>query len=285
MTYDQILTLHEIIKHGSFKAASQAMHKSQPSLSMAIKKLEEEFSIKLFNRDQYRPVLTNQGREFYQKSLGLIDEFQKLETLAQEMGAGLESEIKICVDAIFPIQCLSEVLKHFFAPHLSVSLNLNTDVIDGVIANLFDHKVDLAFGPDFNLDDTIEKVPFINVQMLPIVGKKYKDLESLAQLKALPQIVVSSSKKDQNKNVSRGISSQFWYTTDFSMKRQLIQSDLGWGHLPEHQIKHQLNTDLFEVKNIETVSSFEVPMYLLRSKKKVMGPNTKRLWEYLKSKS
>ncbi len=45
MTYDQLITLVNIVSEGSFKAAAEVMHKTQPSLTMAIKKLEEEFGI------------------------------------------------------------------------------------------------------------------------------------------------------------------------------------------------------------------------------------------------
>ncbi|MBC7465978.1 MAG: LysR family transcriptional regulator [Bdellovibrio sp.] len=65
MTFDQLETLEMIVEKGSFKAAADHLHKTQPSLSVAIKKLEEEFDLKLFNRDQYRPKLTAEGIVFY----------------------------------------------------------------------------------------------------------------------------------------------------------------------------------------------------------------------------
>ena len=67
MTYDQILTLDFIVKYGSFKAAAKEMYKSQPSLSMAIKKLEDEFQFQILSRDNYRPQLTEEGKVFYKK--------------------------------------------------------------------------------------------------------------------------------------------------------------------------------------------------------------------------
>lgn len=47
MTIDQLETLEMIVEKGSFKAAAEALHKTQPSLSVAIKKLEDEFDLKL----------------------------------------------------------------------------------------------------------------------------------------------------------------------------------------------------------------------------------------------
>ena len=282
MTYDQIVTLDLIVKFGSFKAASEAMHKSQPSLSMAVKKLEEEFNIELFNRDGYRPVLTEVGKTFHQQAIGAIDQFKKLEKIGLELGAGFESKISICTDAIFPIHSISSVLQKFFDPHITTTLDLSTDVLDGVIEKLNNHDVDFALGPDFQLDDNIEKIRITQVEIIPVIGEQHKDRITLDLLKSIPQIIVSSSVKEKRNIVSGAVSKQFWNTGDFSMKEQLIASGLGWGRLPNHLIEGKLKRDeLIEIKNINEVKRMLVPMYLLRSKSKIMGPNTKNLWNYL----
>jgi DNA-binding transcriptional LysR family regulator len=284
MTYDQILTLDLIVKYGSFKAASDAMHKSQPSLSMAIKKLEDEFSIELFNRDGYRPVLTEQGKAFHKKSQSALNKFKELEKLGQELGAGFESEIRICTDAVFPIAHISHVLEKFFEPHITTTLNLSADVMEGVISKLVNHEVDFVLGPNFDLPEHIEKIKVMEVTIVPVVGKKHMRNGPLKRdiLESLPQIVVGSSIKEKQGIVRGAISDQFWYTTDFSMKEQLIESGLGWGRLPLHQIEDKLKLgNLIEVTNIPDVQTFQVSMYLMRSEKKIMGPNTKNLWKYL----
>ncbi|MFT6633286.1 MAG: DNA-binding transcriptional LysR family regulator [Bacteriovoracaceae bacterium] len=284
MTYDQILTLDLIVKYGSFKAASDAMHKTQPSLSMAIKKLEDEFGIELFNRDGYRPVLTEQGKAFHKKSQSALNKFKELEKLGQELGAGFESEISICMDAIFPICHISHVFEKFFEPHITTTLNLSTDVIDGVISKLINHEVDFVLGPNFGLPDHIEKIKIMEVTIVPVIGKKHFSSGKVTKelLESLPQIVVGSSVKEKKGIVRGAISDQFWYTTDFSMKEQLIESGLGWGRLPLHQVEDKIKSgSLLEIKNLSDVIIEPVGMYLLRSKNKIMGPNTKNLWKYL----
>ena len=47
MTFDQIEILEKIVEKGSFKAAAEALHRTQPTLSVAIKKLEDEFELLL----------------------------------------------------------------------------------------------------------------------------------------------------------------------------------------------------------------------------------------------
>ncbi len=57
MTLDQIRVLSTIVQTGSFRGASERLHRTQPTLSVAIRNLEREFGFELFDRANYRPVL------------------------------------------------------------------------------------------------------------------------------------------------------------------------------------------------------------------------------------
>lgn len=194
MTIEQLLTLDAIVKYGSFKAASEFMHKTQPSLSVAIKNLEEELGILIFNRDGYRPELTPAGKTFYKKAVISIDEFLKLKQLGLEMGLGHEFQIDVCVDAIFPIMSIKGILSEYLKAQSNVSLNINTDVLNGVMAKLKSETVDFALGPFFD-DNEIEAVKINEVELLPVISPTLlKEIDNqLDILKLYPLIVVESS--------------------------------------------------------------------------------------------
>ena len=127
----------------------------------------------------------------------------------------------------------------------------------------------------------IEKIKLLEAEMVPVIAPKHQKY-NLIMLKELPQIIVSSSRKEERSKVATAISHQFWHTTDFSMKEQLIKSGLGWGRLPRHQAEDHIKSGrLLEILDIPQVQAGKAPMFLLRSKTKIMGPNTKRLWEHL----
>lgn len=281
MTYDQVLTLDTIVKYGSFKAAAEVMHKSQPSLSIAIKKLEEEFGFQIFDRSEYRPKLTSQGKTFHRQALNLIENFQSLETIGKELGAGFETEINICVEAIFPIETISNLLEKFFEPHITTSLNLNIDVLEGVFQKLKNHEVDFAIAPDFNQQESFEKIKIMETKVIPVIAPKHLGYTSKT-LKELPQIVVQSSVIERRGLVYGAFSKQFWYTSDLFMKEQLISAGLGWGSLPEHQVREKLmNGSLIKITDIKGIQENSIPIFLIRALDKILGPNTKNLWNHL----
>jgi DNA-binding transcriptional LysR family regulator len=285
MTYDQLVTLDSIVKQGSFKAAAEFLSKSQPSLSVAIKKLEEEFEIQLFSREQYRPKLTPCGEAFYKKAKVALEQFNELEVFAKELGMGAEAEINLSLDAICPLSKISNVLQSFFDPHISTSLNLSIDILEGLMEKVIQGKVDFAIGSYFEEHDDIEAIRIFCTTMVPVIASDfYNRYEGdLDDLKSFPQIIVQSSASNSNKKIVGAVSGmKQWFTSDMSMKEQLIANGLGWGRLPLHQVQSQLESGtLAEVKTIAGITRLDVPMYLLRSKKKVMGPNSKRLWNYL----
>ena len=50
MTLDQIRVLSTIVQTGSFRGTAELLHRSQPTLSVAIRNLEREFGFELFDR-------------------------------------------------------------------------------------------------------------------------------------------------------------------------------------------------------------------------------------------
>jgi DNA-binding transcriptional LysR family regulator len=285
MTYDQLVTLEAIIKHGSFKAASQHLFKSQPSLSMAIKKLEQEFGIKIFNRDNYRPTLTDEGMAFYKKTLPALEKFNDLNLFGKELGLGIEAEINISLDAICPLEEISSIFKHFMEPHITTSLNLNVDMLDELHRKLVEKEIDFAIGVNLKPHPDIESVPILKTSMVPVISSDFYENSdgSIHDLFKYPQIIVkSSANADQRLILGAVKDMKQWFTTDMSMKEKLILNGLGWGRLPHHQVKPHIDSGrLSLIDTIEDINSFDIDITLLRNVKKIQGPNTKRLWNYL----
>jgi DNA-binding transcriptional LysR family regulator len=284
MTLDQIITLDNIVKYGSFKMASQKMFKSQPSLSMAIKKLEDEYGIQLFDRDGYRPILTKEGEAFYAKAQILIGQYYELETLAKELSIGVETSINICIDAIFPLNKISDVLSQFFTPTSATTLNLEIDVLEGLERRLQKEEVDFAIGPNMRTGFEIEAIPFLEAFIVPVISSRHLDRinGNVDALKTIPQIVVSSSSKKDKKNISNSLNNNFLFTSDMYTKEQLITSGLGWGNLPFNQAEPKIEAgEIAIIPGIPQLQSQKFAMYLLRKKSKILGPKAKKLWNEL----
>ena len=64
MRIQQLAYLDKIVETGSINEAAKQLYLTQPSLSNAIKELEEEVGIQLLIRSKLGVTLTEDGREF-----------------------------------------------------------------------------------------------------------------------------------------------------------------------------------------------------------------------------
>lgn len=283
MTLEQLLTIDAIVKEGSFKAAADSLHKSQPSISMAVKKLEEEYQINLFSRDEYRPSLTADGRVFYDKAKLLIREFRELEALAEQMSKGVESEIRVSIDAVSPVSLVLKFLKDFFSKHPSTRLTLKFEVLSGTIERLIDGDVNIAITPKPQVEYTFDSRSIAMTKMITVISTQLiKDEEKITDvfLRSHNQIILADSARRIAK-INSGVlaGSKSLTVTDMGFKKELIMQGLGWGGLPYGLVKDELASK--KLTRIETalIKDREIEIFIVRDASKPMGPVMKELWE------
>src|SRR5436189_4734208 len=97
MTLHQLHCLDAIVSEGSFQAAAQKIRRAQPSVSAAVKNLEDRLGLNLLDRSGYRVSLTEQGRAFHERARVLLAEFRALENHAAQLAKGEESELKVVI--------------------------------------------------------------------------------------------------------------------------------------------------------------------------------------------
>ena len=79
MRIQQLQDLEKIVESGSINEAAKALFLSQPSLSNAIKELEQEMDLQLLVRQKSGVSLTNEGREFMIYARQILDQVKLME--------------------------------------------------------------------------------------------------------------------------------------------------------------------------------------------------------------
>lgn len=80
MRIQQLLYLEQIVKTGSINEAAKELFLTQPSLSNAIKELEEEMGIQILWRQRNGVSLTEEGREFMMYAKQILDQINLMES-------------------------------------------------------------------------------------------------------------------------------------------------------------------------------------------------------------
>ncbi|WII72616.1 LysR family transcriptional regulator [Bdellovibrio sp. 22V] len=290
MTIDQLETLEMIVEKGSFKAASEHLHKTQPSLSVAIKKLEEEFDLQIFNRQEYRPKLTAEGIVFYNWAKQTLQSFRELKSIGQELGTKkVEPFLTVVLDPLVRFEAIESVFSETVLGKYPTEMTFRSEIMSGGIQSLISGDADFAISTKDEGNKDIESVAFDKIEMIPVVAKSLakqnattgggKFLQRFTQIVVLPQ----GNKEELLKRDIKGIGAgtKRCYVTDHALKHKMILNGFGWGRLPRNEIEQDLKKGrLIEIKN-ESVKPFFLDLHIMRLKLKPMGPVARIIWEEL----
>lgn len=88
MNINQLKYFHAICKYKTVSSAAEALFVSQPTLSNALKELEEEFGTVLFKRTYRSMTLTPEGEIFFSMSKDLLNQADHIEHIMHDIGKG-----------------------------------------------------------------------------------------------------------------------------------------------------------------------------------------------------
>lgn len=281
MTLDQMLVLDTIVQCGSFRAAAETLHRSQPAISVAIRKLEETLGFDLFDRSGYRPQITAAGSIFHQKAQLLLRQADSLGELGRQLASGKESELTITITSIAPIPLILSILKGFGDRHPDTRLNINFEVMTGNYERLIKRETDFALTMLEGSLPELRFLPITEVTMIPVATPAYQKVKSLDALRDFVQVVVRDSASVKPRIERGGLleGGRRWLVGDVSIKKEIIVAGLGWGSLPDHLIERELAAGVLVPLKVENLRCTAVQLGLARPAERPMGPVARELWQ------
>jgi DNA-binding transcriptional LysR family regulator len=291
MTLEQLKMLKQVAELGSLKGASGVLFKTQPAISQGIKQLEAQLGLQLFNRQGYRLSLTSNGQQIYQHALRLLDEAESIKQLATFLTAGNEASITIAIEASYDLKKILPVLEMTQSKFPHTQIILKQEYISGALEAVKSAQADLALTTIDNLAlqsgqfeaNTLYKGYLCNVAA-PRFVKRHPKLVSVKELNDEYQIVVQDSgQSSQGTNYSVQTGQRCWYVNDFSTKKSLIMSGMGWGRLPDYMIKDELQRKTLLRLHMEDFDTeISLNYHAIKLKTNLLGPVAEWLWQKLR---
>jgi DNA-binding transcriptional LysR family regulator len=113
VSLDQLRTFIAAADEGSFSAAGRRLRRAQSVVSQTLANLEGQLGVKLFDRSGHRPVLTDQGRALLADARAVAGDVDLLKARAKSLAGGLEPELSLAVDIMFPDATLTNAVAAF----------------------------------------------------------------------------------------------------------------------------------------------------------------------------
>ncbi len=277
-----------VAESNSLREAAEKVFKTQPTVTSAIKKMEQSLGVILFNRDQYRMQLTDVGNKVYQLAIKLLATEDEIKHFATQIRIGNEPLITIAIEASFDLSSILAVLEYAQTHYKSTQIILQQEYMSGAFEKLMMEQADFAISPmsSFYFPTGKVEMKFINQgQFICVASPKFltklTTINSVNELINEYQIVVKDSgTKTENIDIGVQQGQRIWYVNNFEAKLLLIKQGMGWGTLPMSLVKDLItNNELSRLELNDFQTTKKVDYHLLKLSKKNLGPVAKKIWQ------
>ncbi len=253
LTLDQLRVLVSVAEEGSFSAAARRLGRVQSAISQAVQALETALGIPLFDRDGKVPQLNDAGRVLLADARRMIAGVEAIKAKAEGFSEGIEPELTLAVDAMFPSVVLTESLKALSGVYSCLQVTVFTEAMGGAEQRLRDGSARLAFCvPLPGITDNRETEFLVTIPMVPVVASSHPlaalpapvvraDLEKEVQLVLTDRTPVSNG-------LSGGIISfRTWRFADLATRLEFLLAGFGWCNMPFHLVRDHIESGALKV--------------------------------------
>src|ERR1700722_12314430 len=113
VSLDHLRTFIAAADEGSFSAAGRRLGRAQSAVSQTLANMERQLAVKLFDRSARFPVLTDQGRALLADARAVMSDVGTFKARAKILAGGLEPELSIAVEVMFPLAPLTATVAAF----------------------------------------------------------------------------------------------------------------------------------------------------------------------------
>ena len=274
---DLYKVFYTVAKCGSLTKAAEKLYISQPAVSQAIKQLEIQLGVSLFNRTRRGMELSAQGGEvIFKKIEEGLKLFSDAEDMINQRKNTATGEIRVgASDTIFEY-FLADKIVEFHEKVPAVKINLISDITPNTVEDLKSGKCDVGFvNLPIEQDDGLKL--YGNCMQLNdvfVAGEKFSELKdkssSFEELKNYPLIVL------EKKTAARQALDRYVQTLGVTLEpsievgswdlmKRLVSRGMGIGVIPREYIQDKLQTgEVFEVKTEPCLPTRSVGMILLK---------------------
>ncbi len=135
-----------VAEHGSFSTAARHLNVAQPALSNAVKDLEAELGLRLFDRTTRRVELTGAGVEFRASTSKVLEDLEHAVQNARDLAARRRGRIRIAAPPLLSSAILPQAIAAFHSEYPNISTELTDTGTEQIIQDVIAGNADCGLG-------------------------------------------------------------------------------------------------------------------------------------------
>jgi DNA-binding transcriptional LysR family regulator len=200
--------------------------------------LEGQIGVKLFDRSGRLPTLTDAGRALAIQARAVTDGMDVFKARARGLAGGLEPELSVTVDVMFPIEVLTHAVSEFQTEFPDTPLRLYVEALGAVLQPVLDGRCAFAVmgslpivPPEFS-HQRLLGVPMVMVASVRHPLAAFERPIPTTELSRHVQLVLTDRSTLSQGREFGVISPRTWRLADLGAKHAFLRAGLGWGSMP-----------------------------------------------------
>jgi DNA-binding transcriptional LysR family regulator len=289
VSLDQLRTFIAVADERSFSAAGRRLRRAQSVVSQTLANLEGQLRLKLFDRSARLPVLTDQGRALLADARAVAGDVDVLKARAKNLAGGLEPELSVAVDVMFPPAPLTDAVAAFQQEFPSTLLKFEVES-SAVVEPVLDGRCVVGLvGSWSRVPPNITREPLLTVSVPTIVSPQHPLANYHAPIPAAVlaeyiQLIHMDPADVSPSRESAVRSTRFWRLSHLGAKLAFLRAGLGYGALPLHMIEADLASGALVQIRLEDAPAegFAIAMSAIYRTDRPAGPAGRWFMERLK---
>jgi DNA-binding transcriptional LysR family regulator len=246
VSLDQLRAFIAAVDEGSFSAAARKLRRAQSAVSELISNLEGQIGVPLFDRSERYPKLTAAGVLLVADARSVIANIDLLKARAKGISGGLESELSVVVDVLFPFEAIAESAREFRDRFPRTPLRLYVEALGGAYQPVLDGRCSLGvvgslpIAPSSTSSERLQGVRMAMVASHDHPLAKYPGVIPKLELAKHVQLVLTDRSQLTVGREFGVLSPLTWRLSDLFAKHAFLLKGLGWGGMPVHAVDQDM---------------------------------------------
>ena len=173
MEMSQLEYFSSVVQEKSFSKAADKVFRTQPAVSIAIRRLEEEIGLPLLDRTQKSPVLTEAGQVVYDYAQRILELRSQVSQAIAELQSLKKGRVRVGANESTSLYLLPELILTFRERHPDVKVEIYRHVSSHLPREVLDRNVDFALTASEPEDRDIEAFPVLKDELALIMSPKH----------------------------------------------------------------------------------------------------------------
>jgi len=168
-----LLILSQIHSSGTLTEAARELHLTQPALTHAIRKLEDQIGTRIWVKEGRKLKLTPSGELLLELATDILPRFEHTESLLMQIAGGNRGNLRIGMECHPCYKWLQKTLPPFLQAWPDVEVELKQQFQFSGIKALLDQEIDVLITPDPLFDKRLEYISVFDYEQVLALSREH----------------------------------------------------------------------------------------------------------------